>query len=105
MGTAPAADYLLQRFASSKDPAEKERVFSAIVNVQRPEARSAFEYAALGNKTAVAEATRVAAIQALGNYPDDATAQVLERLTQEKNAAIRTAAQAALGKVRKGLTP
>ena len=100
IGTATATDNLLQRLEAAP-PDRTHDIFNAITLVSgTDEGRAQLQYAAMGNKQASGDRTRVAAIYGLGNYPDGETRTFLQKLTQDSNKVIRAAAQRTLNDMR-----
>ena len=96
IGTATATDNLLQRLEAAP-PDRTCDIFNAITRVSgSDEGRAQLQYAAMGNKQASSDRTRVAAIYGLGNYPDGETRTALQQLSQDSNTVIRAAAQQTL---------
>jgi HEAT repeat protein len=99
LGTATATDNLLQRLESAP-PDRTSDIFNAISQISgTDEGRAQLQYAAMGNKQASGDRTRVAAIYGIGNYPDGETRNFLRRLSQDSNMVIRAATQRTLNKM------
>ncbi len=99
IGTPPAVSLLLQKLEQDQGDGSA-RLATAIARIDRTEALSTLQFAALGNKDASSTRTRVAAIQALANFTDDQTRQLLTQLRADTTEEVRTAAAAALSQVR-----
>jgi hypothetical protein len=99
LGTPAAVSSLLGKLeaAAADDTA---RLMTALSRIDQTDALPSLQFAALGNKDASSERTRVAAILALANFHDEPTREILERLSGEPSAAIRDAARGVLEKSR-----
>jgi HEAT repeat protein len=96
LGTATGADNLFQRLESAP-PDRSSDIFNAISQISgSDEARSVLQYAATGNKQTSSDRTRVAAIHALGNYPDGQTRDILHSLSSDASESVRQAATTVL---------
>jgi HEAT repeat protein len=101
IGDAQSVSYLLRKLEASP-PGEGAYVFNTITSISQPQAQAALLYAAAGNKEVSADNGRTAAVQALRNYPDERTCQLLENIiTQEENTRVATAAIRTLESIRK----
>lgn len=99
VGDTQSVSYLLQRLEAST-PGEGMDVYSAITQINSPQAQSQLLYAAAGNKEVSAEYGRTAAIEALRNYPSQETCALLERIiAQDSNAKVVTAASRTLDEI------
>lgn len=97
LGTPPAVSLLLGKVEAAP-PDDAGRLMTAIARIDRAEALSALQYAALGNKEAASDRARVAAIQALANFRDEQTRAILQRLGADPSGDIRAAARAVLAR-------
>jgi HEAT repeat protein len=101
IGDPQSVSYLLRKLEASP-PGEGAYVFNTITRISQPQAQAALLYAAAGNKEVSADNGRTAAVQALRNYPDERTCQLLESIiAQEENTRVATAAIRALESIRK----
>lgn len=99
-GDPQSVSYLLRRLEATT-PGQGTDVFNAITQINRPEAQTALLYAAAGNKEVSAEYGRIAAIQALKNYPDARTITLLEQIIAEThNDSVLAAAARTLDDIR-----
>lgn len=99
IATAPAVSLLLGKI--EEVPADDtQRLITAISRIDRAEALPTLRYAAVGNKDTLSDRVRVAAIQALANFPDDETRQLLRELGGDTNGSVREAARAVLARAR-----
>lgn len=100
VGDAQCLSHLLQRLEAAT-PGEEAEVYNAVTRVSNPDVQSQLLYAAAGNKEVSAEYGRTAAIEALGNYPNEETVALLERIiAQETNEKVVTAASRTLDDIR-----
>lgn len=99
IGTPAAVSVLLGKLETAP-PDDTGRLATALSRIDNAGALPALQYAAIGNKDASSERTRVAAIQALGNFHDAPTREILQRLSGEPSAAIREAARGVLDRGR-----
>lgn len=99
IATPPAVSLLLGKI--EEVPADDtQRLITAISRIDRAEALPTLRYAAVGNKDTPSDRARVAAIQALANFPDDETRQLLRELGGDTSEPIREAARAVLARAR-----
>jgi hypothetical protein len=99
IATPPAVSLLLAKI--EEVPADDiQRLVTAISRIDSAQALSTLRYAAVGNKDASSDRARVAAIQALGNFPDDETRRLLRNLGADNSGLVRNAALAVLARVR-----
>jgi HEAT repeat protein len=90
------------RKLEASPPGEGGYVFNTISGISQPQAQASLLYAAAGNKEVSADNGRTAAVQALRNYPDQRTCQLLEHIIDnEENTRVATAALRALESIRK----
>lgn len=99
VGTPPAVSLLLQKLEHDQGD-NGARLETAIARIDRVEALPTLQYAARGNKDASSVRTRVAAIQALANFSDDQTKELLTQLRADTTQEVRAAADAALSRAR-----
>ena len=99
IGTPPAVSLLLQRL-ESLPPDESQQLETTIARINRAAALSTLQFAAQGNKDASSIRTRIAAIQALANFSDQQTAELLAALSRDSVAEISDAAKSSLGLAR-----
>ncbi|MGE5295496.1 MAG: HEAT repeat domain-containing protein [Solirubrobacterales bacterium] len=96
VGNAQCVSYLLRRLEATT-PGEGSDIYTAITQINSPQAQSQLLYAAAGNKEVSAEYGRTAAIEALKNYPSQETCALLERIiAQDSNTKVVTAASRTL---------
>lgn len=99
IATPPAVSLLLGKI--EEVPADDiQRLITAISRIDRAEALPTLRYAALGNKDTPSDRARVAAIQALANFSDDETRQLLKDLGGDISGSVREAARAVLARGR-----
>ncbi len=99
IGSPVAVSTLLGRLAVA-DPDDTSRLRTAISRIDQPAAVSALRFAALGNKDTPSDEVRAAAVQALANFSDDETRQVLVQLSADAAPGVRTAATEILSRPR-----
>lgn len=99
LATPPAVSLLLGKI-DTVAPDDTGRLMTAIARIDRTEALALLQYAALGNKDAPSDLARVAAIQALANFRDEQTRELLQRLGGDPNADVRDAAREVLARSR-----
>ena len=99
IATPAAVTTLLGRLAVA-DSDDTGRLRTAISRIDQPAALPALRFAALGNKDTPTEETRAAAVEALANFRDDETRQVLQQLTGDPAVVVRTAAAGVLARSR-----
>lgn len=100
VGDAQSISYLLRRLEACP-PGQDTQVFNTITRIDSPEAQASLLYAAAGNKEVSAEHGQTAAIYALGNYPNEQTVALLERIiAQEQNEKVLTAATRTLDTIK-----
>lgn len=99
IGTPEIVSYLLDRLENTP-PDQTSYVFNSVTQINNDNARLALMYAAGGNKEATLDQTRVAAIYGLANVADNEATHVLEKLAEEGNTVIKTAAEIAIKRVR-----
>lgn len=100
IGTAPAADYILERLEAGAR-SNADFLASALSRICNPAAQSALIYAALGNKEAQSARTQAAAIQALANYPNQEVISLLEELAAGNVPEVSQAATESLDRIRR----
>lgn len=99
IATPPAVSLLLGKI--EEVPADDtQRLITAISRIDRTEALPTLRYAAVGNKDTPSDRARVAAIQALANFSDDETRQLLRDLGGDASGMVREAARAVLARAR-----
>ena len=91
-GTPPSVDAVIQKIDQSADPNQIAALSAILVEVSDPRAQQTLLYAARGNKAASKPSTRIAAIQALANYPTPETSELLKQLQSDTDAEIRDTA-------------
>jgi hypothetical protein len=94
IGTPDALSCLLGRLQLA-DPDDTARLATAIARIDQPAALAALRYAALGNKEAPTDAARAAAAQALANFRDEETREVLAQLSADPSEVVSSAARGA----------
>lgn len=99
VGTGPAVSVLLQRFAAEPTE-ENQRLESMIARINRPDALSTLQYAARGNKDTPSVRGQIAAIQALANFSDEQTVEILSELSSDPTEEVSAAAKIALNRAR-----
>lgn len=99
LGTGPAVSLLLQKL-EAEPPEESQRLQTTIARINRAEAFPALESAARGNKDAPSARGRVAAIQALANFPEPQISGLLQELSADPTKEVSEAARAVLGRTR-----
>lgn len=99
IATPPAVSLLLGKLQTI-GPDDAPRLLTAIARIDRPEALAALQYAALGNKETPTDGSRVAVIQALGNFRDDETRDILGKLSGDPSLAVRAAARDILARIK-----
>lgn len=99
LATPPAVSLLLGKVETAP-PDDTGRLMTAIARIDRAEALPSLQYAAVGNKDASTDLARIAAIQALGNFRDDETRQLLKRLGTDPSGGVRDAARDVLARTR-----
>ena len=95
VGTGPAVSLLLQKL-DEEPPEESQRLQTAIGRINREEALPTLQFAARGNKDAPTVRGRIAAIQALANFPKEETAELFEELSGDATREVSEAARALL---------
>ena len=95
LGTGPAVSLLLQKI-ETQEPEESQRLQTVIGRINREEALPTLQFAARGNKDTPAARGRIAAIQALGNFPREETTELLEELSSDPTKEVSDAARALL---------
>lgn len=101
-GSGVAVDALLLRLSGAGD-AEAKFLADLLKGVTRPEAQGQLIRAAEGNKMASTVESRVASIQALGNYPTLETLAVMQRLSADPDVRIQRASGQVAGICRRVL--
>lgn len=97
LATPPAVSLLFGKLATAS-PDDTGRLMTAIARIDRAEALPALQYAAAGNKDASSDRARVAAIQALANFRDEPTRELLQRLGADSSGDVRNAAREVLAR-------
>jgi HEAT repeat protein len=101
VGDPRAVSHLIQRLEASP-PGEGATLYNTIKGINHPGAKSALYYAARGNKEVSATNGRTAAIEALRNYPDEKTLELLERIViEDDNAKVKSAATRTIEDIRR----
>jgi HEAT repeat protein len=98
IGNGPAASALIQLYEGAASR-ERTRLFKLVAELDRAEARPVIESAARGNKEAVSDDTRAAAIRALSNFPDSGTRRLLGSLGADSSPVVRDAARDSLRRI------
>ncbi len=97
LATPPAVSLLFGKLAAAT-PGDTGRLMTAIARIDRAEALPSLQYAAAGNKDASSDRARIAAIQALANFRDEPTRELLQRLGADPSGDVRTAARDVLAR-------
>jgi hypothetical protein len=97
VGTPPAVSVLFGKIEAAA-PDETGRLMTAIARIDRAEALPSLQYAAVGNKDASTDLARVAAIQALANFRDHDTRELLQRLSTDPSGDVSNAARDVLAR-------
>lgn len=102
MGSATAADFLLARVEAAGPDAEDAAALVANIALS-PRTSAALRVAALGNKRVASVPARLAALRGLARVADSGARAVLETLSRDPDATIRSAARACLNEETGGL--
>lgn len=92
-GSAPAVATLLRKMDGSSDYKDMRSISELVEGITNPAAEATLIYSAQGNKDASNPVTRLAAINALANYPTIGTLNTMRQLSSDANPEIQAASR------------
>lgn len=98
-GSAPAVATLLKKMNGSTDPHDRTALSGLVEGITNPAAEATLIYSAQGNKDASDPATRLAAINALANYPTIGSLNAMRQLSTDANPEIQAASLSVAQKI------
>lgn len=98
-GSAPAVATLVSKMNGSSAQHDRAALSDLVQNISNPAAEATLIYSAQGNKDASDPATRLAAINALANYPTIGSLNAMRQLSTDANPEIQAASLSVAQKI------